>query len=154
MFKNIELRCSVPLETRSGAPLEYQEKIAVTLMGDASKEACATRLAVARAATGMTKTEFCKAAGVSLTSFLNAEAARSYPSRTVMLYLHRNHRIDFNFILHGDFQQLPAEVQAVLLEMLEKTKEMKALNRLSAEQRTVELSQIEPFLRGQRPRSD
>jgi hypothetical protein len=95
--------------------MDYQEKIAMTRMGDASAEACAMRLSAARVVTGMSKTEFCKNAGVSLTSFLNSEAARSYPSRKVMIYLHRTHRIDFNFILHGDFQHLPGDVQERLL---------------------------------------
>ena len=98
--------------------MDYPDKMKLTHLGDASTQACATRLSAARAATGLSKTEFCKAAGVSLTSFLNAEAARSYPSRKVMLYLYRDHRIDFNFVLHGDFQQLPADVQLKLFNAL------------------------------------
>lgn len=90
----------------------------MTRMGEASKEACAYRLAAAGAATGLSKTELCRRAGVSLTSYLNTLAALSYPSRKVMLYLHREHRIDFNFILHGDFQQLPADVQERLFAAL------------------------------------
>ena len=101
-----------------GRPMDFKRKLQMTLLGDASKEACARRLTAAWAATGLSKTEFCRQAGVGLTSFLNAEAARSYPSRKVMLHLYRQHRIDFNFILHGDFQQLPSDVQERLLEKL------------------------------------
>lgn len=151
MFKKYELRCSVPPNSGRGSTLEYRDKIEMTRMGDASTEACAMRLSVARAATGLTKTQFCKEAGVGLTSFLNAEAGRSYPSRAIMLYLHRNHRIDFNFILHGDFQQLPSDVQYVLLELIQKTGEMKASGLIPADQRTIELSQIAPPPGDRRP---
>lgn len=118
MFNFSEVRCIVPRKFYGGMLVEYREKIAMARTGDASVEACALRLTAARIVTGMSKTEFCKAAGVSLTSFLNSEAARSYPSRKVMVYLHRNHRVDFNFILHGDFQQLPGDVQEKLLDAI------------------------------------
>jgi len=36
-----------------------------------------------------------------------------------MRYFYRAHRIDFNFLLHGDFAQLPADVQARLFAALE-----------------------------------
>jgi len=92
--------------------------VELSRIGDASKEACAFRVQAARTvaqqSTGMNKTQFCTACGVSLTSYLNAEAGLSYPSRAVMLYLHRHHRIDFNFLLHGDMLQLPADVQQAL----------------------------------------
>lgn len=98
--------------------MDFAGKIAMTRLGDASKEACAHRMIAARIATGLSKTEFCKGANVSLTSYLNSEAGLSFPSRKVMLYLHREHRIDFNFIIHGDFQQLPADVQERLFAAL------------------------------------
>lgn len=97
-------------------------------MGDASKEACAFRVQAARMvaqqSTGMNKTQFCAACGVSLTSYLNSEAALSYPSRRVMLYLHRQHRIDFNFLLHGDIPQLPGDVQTALIGAMSEIEEL------------------------------
>ncbi|WP_247676941.1 helix-turn-helix transcriptional regulator [Leisingera sp. HS039] len=98
--------------------MDFKGKLAMSRLGDASREACAFRLKAARIATGLTKTEFCKNAGVSLTSYLNSEAGLSFPSRKVMLYLHRGHRIDFNYIIHGDFQQLPSDVQDRLFSAL------------------------------------
>lgn len=150
-FKKTEVTCNLPLHEKRGRSLEYQDKIAMTRMGDASIEACAERVAVARAATGLSKTKFCKEAGVGLTSFLNAEAGRSYPSRAVMLYLHRNHRIDFNFILHGDFQQLPSDVQSVLIGLYQTTAEMKRSGLIPDDQKTVELEQLEQNRPGRRP---
>jgi len=29
-------------------------------------------------------------------------------------FLHRNHRIDFNFVFNGDFVQLPGDIQTAL----------------------------------------
>ena len=96
--------------------------VELSRIGDASKEACAFRVKAAwkvvEKATGMNKTQFCQACGIRLTTFNNAEAALSYPSRSVMVYLHRNHRIDFNFLLHGDMLQLPADVQHALAEAM------------------------------------
>lgn len=94
-------------------------------VGDASKEACAIRLTAAWKATGLSKTQFCKDAGVSLNSMLNAQSALNYPSREVMLYLYRSHRIDFNFIIHGDFHQLPGEVQDALYRALCENRDQK-----------------------------
>jgi hypothetical protein len=36
-----------------------------------------------------------------------------------MRYFFRSHRIDFNFLIHGEFAQLPADVQDRLFSALE-----------------------------------
>jgi transcriptional regulator with XRE-family HTH domain len=98
--------------------MDLDEKLRLARQGDMSLEACAIRLKAARLATGMMQKDFAAAAGFGKSTLANQEAGTTYPSREVMRYLYRAHRIDFNFILHGDFAQLPADVQAALFEQL------------------------------------
>lgn len=96
--------------------LEHKESLArVTDMGI---EACAVRLRAARGVTGKAQKDLAAAMGVSATTLNNAERALTYPSRGMMVYLFRAYRIDFNFILHGDFAQLPGDVQENLFAEL------------------------------------
>jgi hypothetical protein len=39
-----------------------------------------------------------------------------------MRFYFRAHRIDFNFLMHGDFAQLPADVQAQIFDALPSAK--------------------------------
>lgn len=87
--------------------------------GDMGIVACAIRLTAARMTTGLAQKDLASEAEVGKTALNNAERALTYPSREVMVYLFRAHRIDFNFILHGDFAQLPGDVQAKLFPALE-----------------------------------
>jgi DNA-binding XRE family transcriptional regulator len=98
--------------------MDIQQKIESALQSDMSLRACAIRLHAARLVTDMQQQAFAEAAGVKKTTYNNMETGRSYPSREVMRYLFRGHRIDFNFILHGDFAQLPLDVQTELFANL------------------------------------
>lgn len=63
--------------------------------------------------------EFAAAAGVGATTLNNMEMGKQFPNRDVMRFLYRGHRIDFNFMLNGDFSQLPSDVQVKLFEKLQ-----------------------------------
>lgn len=97
--------------------VEEKEKIALTR--DMSKAATALRLRAARSVAKidqqMKAADLC---GVSLKSYNNMEMGVSYPHRDVMKYYYRSHKIDFNFILHGDFDQLPLSIQDQLFDAL------------------------------------
>lgn len=94
------------------------DKERLTRRGDMGLEACAIRLAAARKVSGASQQEVAEAAGVKKTAYSNMETARSFPTRPVMKFFHRGHRIDFNFLMHGDFAQLPGDVQNALFEAL------------------------------------
>lgn len=96
--------------------IESREKL--TLLGDTSPEAISIRLRAAREAAGYAQQkDFAAEAGLSATTY-NSQEKRGAPSITVMKILYRQHRIDFNFVLHGDFAQLPGDVQERLFEAL------------------------------------
>jgi len=99
--------------------MQIEEKEHLARLGDMSKQACALRLWVARAATGLSQLEVSQRAGIANNVLNNIEKARQFPNREVMKYYHRAHRIDFNFLMHGDFAQLPSDVQAQLFKHLE-----------------------------------
>lgn len=98
--------------------MTYEEKEALARTRDTSKEAAAVRLLAARRVTGLSQGEFGSATNVSKAAIANAENGRSYPSRDAMIFLHREHRIDFNFMIAGEFSQLPLDVQTRLFETL------------------------------------
>lgn len=99
--------------------MEIEEKERLARTNDMGLEACAIRLRAARYAVGLAQQEMAKRSGVSKTVLNNAEAGLSYPSRDVMKYLYRTHRIDFNFLMNGNLTQLPGDVQDSLLPKLE-----------------------------------
>lgn len=84
-----------------------------------SVEASAIRLRAAFLVTGLERRNMlAKAAGVSKTVWSNAMAGLTYPNRDLMKYLYLAHRIDFNFLMNGDFSQLPGGVQDKLFPAL------------------------------------
>lgn len=84
-----------------------------------SVEASAIRLRAAFLVTGLDRRNaLAKAAGVSKTVLSNAMAGLTYPNRDLMKYLYLAHRIDFNFLMNGDFSQLPGDVQDKLFPAL------------------------------------
>lgn len=99
--------------------MDYDEKSALARTGDSSKEAAALRLRAARAAIGLGQTELGKAAKITKAAISNSENAQSFPGRSVMIYLYREHRIDLNFMICGEFSQLPGDVQDRLFAALE-----------------------------------
>ncbi|WOI54975.1 helix-turn-helix transcriptional regulator [Palleronia sp. LCG004] len=93
-------------------------KDALARRADAGLSACAVRLIAARKVTGLASGELAGRCGVSPTAYSNMERGLSFPNRPVMLELHRSHRIDFNFMIYGDYAQLPGDVQNALFEAL------------------------------------
>lgn len=99
--------------------MDIEQKERLARINDMGIEACAIRLRAARQATGLPQKDLAKAAGVSKSVLNNAEAGLTFPGRDVMRYLYRAHRIDFNFLMNGDFAQLPGDVQDALFPALE-----------------------------------
>ena len=98
--------------------MKTTEKERLSHVGDMSLAACAIRLVAARAAAGVSQVDVANAAGIGKTAYSNMETGRSFPGRAVMKYFFREHRIDFNFLIHGDFGQLPGDVQEALFAAL------------------------------------
>lgn len=99
--------------------MNLDEKTKLAHVNDMGLAATAIRLRAAFIATGLKQhIDFARAAGVSKTVLSNAMAGSTYPNRDVMKYLYRAHRIDFNFIMNGDFSQLPGDVQDRLFAAL------------------------------------
>jgi len=102
----------------SCAPMDIDEKESLARTGKFDVAACAIRLLAARTVSGLEQQGLAAACGVTKSAINNAEAGLSFPSRDVMRYLYRAHRIDYNFILNGDFAQLPGDVQDSLFPAL------------------------------------
>jgi len=98
--------------------MTFDEKERLARIRDSSKEAAGLRLKAARLFTGLSQEQFGLKAGVGKAAINNAEKARAFPGRDAMIYLHREHRIDFNFLIVGEFVQLPQDVQDRLFENL------------------------------------
>ncbi|MBJ6372278.1 helix-turn-helix domain-containing protein [Sedimentitalea arenosa] len=98
--------------------MKKEEKETLAMTRDTGREASAIRLVAARKAIGMTQSELGELVGIKKAAISNAESGRSFPSRSVLVYLHRNHRIDFNFMMAGELSQLPQDVQQMLLDCL------------------------------------
>lgn len=92
-----------------------KEKMART--GDTSKDAIGKRLRAARISVGYKQKEFADLLKLKPQTY-NSQETKGAPSIEVMRHLYRAHRIDFNFILHGDFAQLPRDVQDGLFASL------------------------------------
>lgn len=99
--------------------MDYREKERLALFADISERASAIRTKAARNYAGLSQADFGEKGGVKKAAITNIEKGRSFPSRQLMTYLHREHRIDYNFIIHGGFSQLPSDVQDRLFPLLE-----------------------------------
>ncbi|SET75707.1 hypothetical protein [Paracoccus homiensis] len=100
--------------------MDLEQKTKLARVNDMGLAATAIRLRAAYIVTGLPKQQdLAKASGISKTVLSNAMAGSTFPNRDVMKYLYRAHRIDFNFILNGDFAQLPGDVQDRLFPALE-----------------------------------
>lgn len=99
--------------------IEHKERLA--RRGDMTRDAMAYRLRAARDSTGMGQTALADHMGEGMTKqkLGNAERGDNEPPKALMRYFFRAHRIDFNFLIHGDFAQLPADVQDRLFLALE-----------------------------------
>ncbi|WP_223274929.1 helix-turn-helix transcriptional regulator [Tateyamaria sp. syn59] len=101
--------------------MDIEDRERLARQGDMGVEASAIRVKAARYASGFEQQlKFAKACGLSKTTYNNIEKGLQFPNRDVMKYLYRAHRIDFNFIMNGDFAQLPADVQQRLFPALER----------------------------------
>lgn len=98
------------------------EKERLAMSGSIDLAACAIRLAAARIAAELLQKDVAAAIGKQRSAIGNMEQGRSFPSVSVMRYFYREHRIDFNFVMHGDFAQLPSDVQSRLFPALEAAK--------------------------------
>lgn len=98
--------------------MDYEEKQRLAWKDDTGLAACAVRLRAARIFTGLQAQALARESGVSKTAYSNAENGVSYPNRDVMKHLYRSYRIDFNFMINGDFAQLPGDVQEALFQAL------------------------------------
>jgi len=98
--------------------MTFEEKEQLARTRNSSKEAAGLRLKAARLLTGLSQEQFGLKAGVGKAAINNAEKARAFPGRDAMIYLHREHRVDFNFLIVGEFVQLPQDVQDRLFEKL------------------------------------
>lgn len=95
-----------------------EEKERLSLRNDMSQKAMAIRLRAARLVTGLSQNQLAAEAGIGKTALNNAEMGKNVPNAQVMRFLYRAHRIDFNFLMNGDFSQLPGDVQDCLFPAL------------------------------------
>ena len=83
-------------------------------LNDDSDEAVAVRIKAARIAAGYVKqTDFATALGIPYKTY-HAQEKKGHPAISTVRFLHKNHRIDFNFVYNGDFSQLPGDVRDAL----------------------------------------
>ncbi len=100
--------------------MDLEHKTRLARVNDMGLEAAAIRLRAAFIVTGLKQhLDLAKATGVSKTVLSNAMSGSTYPNRDILKYLYRAHRIDFNFMMNGDFSQLPGDVQERLFPALE-----------------------------------
>lgn len=98
--------------------MDFETKKRLARTGDAGNAAAALRLRAARAAIQYSQEQLGKAGGVKKAAISNAEKGSVFPNRSVLVFLNREHRIDFNFMINGDFVQLPGDVQDQLFAVL------------------------------------
>lgn len=100
--------------------MNIDEKEALAMVRDMGPKAAAIRIHAARLAVGMGQDQLAQDVGEGMTKqkVNNAEKGANYPPPTLMRYFYRQHRIDFTFLMHGDFAHLHADVQERLLSAL------------------------------------
>jgi len=98
--------------------MDHETKERLAHKDDTGIAACAIRLRAARIVTGKLAKDLAQECGVSKTVYSNAENGLNFPARDIMRHLYRAYRIDYNFMLNGDFVQLPGDVQAQLFVAL------------------------------------
>ncbi|AYF01292.1 hypothetical protein PY32053_01665 [Paracoccus yeei] len=100
--------------------MDLETKTRLAHVNDMGAAATAIRLRAAFAVTGLAQQQdLARAAGISKTVLSNAMAGTTFPNRELLKYLFRAHRIDFQFMMNGDFAQLPGDVQERLFPALE-----------------------------------
>jgi len=104
-------------DKRLKAGMQFEEKQRLARTGDMGDQAIKIRLIAARRAAGLSQKDMAHAAGITQTTY-NSQEVKGRPSLKAVRFLYQNHRIDFNFVYHGDFAQLPGDVQAALFSAL------------------------------------
>lgn len=107
--------------------MDSVQKYDLARTGDTSKEAAGLRLRAARTSVGLSQLQLGQVIRKGKSAINNMEMARSFPSLDVMSYLFREHRIDFNFVIAGEYAQLPGDVQDRLFLALEEIGSAKGL---------------------------
>lgn len=97
--------------------LEQKETLARTR--DDSAEASAVRMKAVRFVAGLSQDDLALEVGLTKGTISGIEKGKSFPGRDLMKYFYRSHRIDFNFMITGEFSQLPSDVQDRLFEKLQ-----------------------------------
>ncbi|MFD1481631.1 helix-turn-helix domain-containing protein [Paracoccus nototheniae] len=111
---------SIILDNADNRHMNLDRKTQLARVNDMGLAATAIRLRAAFLASGLAQQQdLARASGVSKTVLSNAMSGATYPNREVMKYLYRAHRIDFNFLMNGDFAQLPGDVQQQIFAALE-----------------------------------
>lgn len=96
-------------------PIEKQQ---LARQNDTGLVASAIRLRAARGVAGRGQTAMARECGVSNTVLNNAERGLTYPNRAILQTFWRGYRIDFNFMINGDYAQLAPDVQEALFVAL------------------------------------
>lgn len=101
--------------------MNIEEKEHLALTRDMSVRAAAIRIMAARLAVGFNQEQLARDMddGMTKQKISNTERGDNYPSHLHLRYFHRQHRIDFTFLMHGDFSHLHSDVQAKLFPALE-----------------------------------
>ena len=99
--------------------MDFLTKERLAMTRDSESKAAAIRLKAARLYTGLSQDDLGAMGGVKNAAISNIEKGRSFPGRPLMTYLFREHRIDFNFLIYGEFAQLPSDVQERLFPFLQ-----------------------------------
>ena len=94
------------------------DKDSLTLLGRSDIAASAIRMRAARLAAGLSQQALADAMGQRISSISNIERAKNFPGWPTMVFLYKEHRVDVNFLVTGNYAQLPADVQASLLSQL------------------------------------
>lgn len=106
------------MDTALKRTMDIETKTKLAMTGDDSKKAQAIRLRAGRLMAGIDQKDLAALCNVAKTAVNNMEMGRSYPSLNVMRFLYRGYRIDFNFLMNGDFAQLAGDVQAAIFPHL------------------------------------
>lgn len=101
-----------------GAAMNTDHKTRLAMTGETDNSAASLRLRAARKMIGFTQEQLAEAGGVKKSAVTAMERGRSFPNRGILVFLYREYRIDFNFMIAGAYAQLPGDVQAQLFDAL------------------------------------
>lgn len=94
------------------------DKTAVAFTGRSDEVAVAIRMKAARLVANLSQKELANAVDRQISNVSNVERAKNLPGWGIMLYFHHAHRIDVNFLMTGNYAQLPGDVQSEIFPHL------------------------------------